>query len=158
MHTEDAGNVVIKHFLKYIFFAGFLTGNLLVLFDAAYWIWGLLAATGYHLAVAGTGALFVINLGLTAVFFVMAVRRVWPSDWYAYIDPATQPQTWAMVLLGIWLSSVVMFVLLGLAAQERLMTRLSLQERLWPFLVRWLGGLGTGGLLTWVWLLMTASL
>lgn len=144
--------------LKTVVLIGIPVGVLLALFSAPYWILGIVLLLGVYLAIAGTGALFLVNLGLTGLFFAMAVRRPWPEAWYDYIHPITQARPWASVLLAIWVGAIMLSGFLGMEAQELCLAKVSPRYRITRFVFSWLSGLGIGGLAVSVWLRMTSLL
>ncbi|NER80132.1 MAG: hypothetical protein F6K42_11235 [Leptolyngbya sp. SIO1D8] len=134
--------------LSVVLIGGSLVGILLNLFASPIWVWGLTLLMVSHLALSGTGALFLANISLTGLFFVTTVRRSWPEVWYSYINPMTQPQSWAMILFMIWLSMIAISVVLGLIASNLTFNRVRSRDRLAQIIFSWFSGLWAGYFLT----------
>ncbi|MEO1095427.1 MAG: hypothetical protein AAFX01_11065 [Cyanobacteria bacterium J06638_28] len=127
--------------------AGTFAGCLLTLFDVPWWITGAFVLMVLQLALSGTAALFMINVGLTGLFFFCTVYRPWPKLWYGSINPTLQPRLWAISLLGIWLATTALIIGLGILGQEYILGGKKWGERCRRFLISWLSGWFIGRLL-----------
>lgn len=130
-----------------IFLEGNIIGSLLTLFTVPMWVWGLVLLMVLHLAIAGVGALVLVNISITGLFFVATVHRIWPVIWQPYIDPVTQPRPWAMILLMIWLGTIISSVSIGLMVRSLVFRKIGSRERLVKVLFSSISGLGLGHLL-----------
>lgn len=97
--------------------ACFGSGALLAAFGVSPLLWVVACAVISYLIWSTTEALFLSNLWLLGLFAIAVGLRPWPSAWASF-SAWEDPRLWALTLLGLWTSQVLLLWGLAWASEQ----------------------------------------
>jgi hypothetical protein len=96
---------------------GSIGGYLLGAFQPPPLVWAMVGLVSWYVIGWTTEAIALASLWLTGLLAIAVVQRPWPPAWAA-ISPWTNPQLWALLLLGIWGLALLLLISLALSAKQ----------------------------------------